>query len=140
MKKLTALLIAMMIMLTTLDVNAASYPEWRPDAPIPERPHLTRSGGTFEDGPSGVETWYNLRMGTCISIMRDMGYDTETYPYWIREDGAKMLGGYVMCAANVNIRPKGTVLETSLGMAIVVDKCAKAHTDNPYLLDMAVDW
>lgn len=135
------LMIIMLVLVLSIGgtVEAASYPEWRPDAPIPERPHLTRSGGTFP-GPNGKETWYNLRMGTCINIMRDLGYSVEEYPYWVREDGAKMLGEYVMCGANLTIRPKGTIIETSMGMAIVADRCERAYTENIYILDMAVDW
>lgn len=64
-------------------IVVAEYPEWRFDAPIPERPHLTKSAGVF-DGPSGKETYYNLPMGRCIQIMRDMGYSVEEYPYWVR--------------------------------------------------------
>lgn len=139
MKKYIAMLLVI-VMCASMTANAASYPEWRPDPPMPERPHLTRSGGTFKDGPSGIETWYNLNMNRCVEIMRANGYDEETYNVWIREDGAKMFGPYVMCAANVNLRPKGTILETSLGMAIVVDKCSRAHTEIPTLVDLAVDW
>lgn len=137
MRKIMIIMLVLILSVSTT-VEAAAYPEWRPDAPIPERPHLTRSGGKF-DGPSGLEKWYNLPMGRCITNMRNMGYDTETYPYWIREDGAKMLGEYVMCASNNNYRPKGTVIETSLGMALVVDSC-EAAASNPTLLDMCVDW
>lgn len=118
--------------------NFSQYPEWRPDPPEPERPHLTASSGTF-DGPSGKETYYNLPMGYCIQMMREMGYSVEEYPYWIREDGAKMLGNYVMCAAELSSRPKGTILETSLGEAIVVDTGTFAY-DNCTQLDMCVDW
>ena len=50
-----------------------------------------------------------------------------------------MLGEYVMCAANLNIRPKGTIVETSLGMAIVVDTGSFAAS-NETQLDMAVNW
>ena len=57
----------------------------------------------------------------------------------MREDGAKMLGEYVMCAANLNIRPKGTIIETSLGMGIVVDTGSFASY-NTTQLDLAVDW
>lgn len=137
MKKYVSLLLIVLLFASS-SVNAASYPEWRPDAPIPERPHLTKSGGVFS-GPSGREKYYNLPMGRCISIMRDKGYDVDEYPYWIREDGCKMLGCYVMCASNNSYRPKGTILETSLGMAIVVDSCAAASSE-PTLLDMCVDW
>ena len=128
------------VFVTTFSQGVAygSYPEWRPDAPEPEKPHLTKSAGVFQ-GPSGKETYYNLPMGTCITIMRNMGYSVEEYPYYVREDGAKMLGPYVMCAANLSIRPKGTILESSLGPAIVVDTGGFAHS-NTTQLDMAVDW
>lgn len=90
-------------------------------------------------GPSGRETYYNLNMGLCVAYMRDLGYDEIEYPYWIRDDGAKMLGNYVMCAANWSIRPKGTILETSLGDAIVVDT-GDFVLDYPNGVDLAVDW
>lgn len=138
MRKILITVLALLVLLPSMRVNAAAYPEYRPDAPVPERPHLTRSGGKF-DGPSGLEKWYNLPMGRCITNMRNMGYSVEEYPYWIREDGAKMLGEYVMCASNNNYRPKGTIIETSLGMALVVDSCEAAASD-PSLLDMCVDW
>ena len=135
---MAAIMVAMIILTSGITVNAESYPEWRPDAPVPERPHLTKSCGVFQ-GPSGKETYYNLPMGRCIDIMRDMEYTVEDYPFWIREDGAKMLGEYVMCAANLNIRPKGTIVETSLGMGIVVDTGRFASYDTTQL-DLAVDW
>ena len=71
--------------------------------------------------------------------MRDMDYSVEDYPFWVREDGAKMLGEYVMCAANLNIRPKGTIVETSLGMEIVVDT-GNFATSNETQLDLATAW
>ena len=90
-------------------------------------------------GPSGRETYYNLRMDNCVAYMRELGYDELEYPYWIRDDGAKMLGLYVMCAANWKIRPKGTIIPTSLGDAIVVDTGAFV-VDYPNGVDLAVDW
>lgn len=90
-------------------------------------------------GPSGRETYYNLKMDLCVYYMRELGYDEIEYPYWIRDDGAKMLGNYVMCAANWHIRPKGTLLETSLGTAIVVDT-GDFVNDYPEGVDLAVDW
>ena len=138
MNKIIAAIMTVAVLMSGMTVEAESYPEWRPDAPVPERPHLTKSSGVFQ-GPSGKETYYNLPMGRCIEIMRDMDYSVEDYPFWIREDGAKMLGEYVMCAANLNIRPKGTIVETSLGMAIVVDTGSFAAS-NEMQLDMAVNW
>lgn len=95
------------------------------------------TGGYY--GPSGRETYYNLRMDLCVFYMRELGYDELEYPYWIRDDGAKMLGLYVMCAANWKTRPKGTILETSLGTAIVVDT-GEFVEDYPNGVDLAVDW
>ena len=91
------------------------------------------------NGPSGYETYYNLPMGGVVSIMRDLGYDEETYPYWVRDDGVKMLGDYVIVAANLDERPYGTILPSSLGMAIVCDTGTFALS-NPSQLDIAVDW
>lgn len=90
-------------------------------------------------GPSGRETYYNLYMGNCVKYMRDLGYDEIQYPYWVRDDGAKMLGNYVMCAANWHIRPKGTIIPTSLGDAIVVDT-GDFVAEFPNGVDLAVDW
>ena len=78
-------------------------------------------------------------MGGVIKIMRDVGYSEEEYPYWIRDDGVKMFGPYVMCAANLELRPRGTIIETSLGTAIVCDTGNFAKKD-PTQLDIAVDW
>ena len=99
---------------------------------------LTKERGVFI-GPSGRETYYNLPMEGVINVMRGMGYDEERYPYWIREDGAKMLGPFVMCAANFETRPRGTILDTSLGEAICVDTggFVKTHPDG---IDLATNW
>lgn len=91
------------------------------------------------NGPSGFETYYNLPMGGVVDIMRNLGYSEEEYPYWVRDDGAKMLGDYIMVAANLDVRPYGTILPCSLGMAIVCDTGSFA-VSNPYQLDIAVTW
>lgn len=91
------------------------------------------------NGPSGKETYYNLNMTTVVNIMRKAGYSEEEYPYWIREDGVKMLGDYVIVAADFNTRPRGTILESSLGYAIVCDTGSFVKT-NPTQIDVAVNW
>lgn len=96
---------------------------------------MTAAGGVFY-GPSGKETYYNLDMSGVISIMRGIGNND---PYWIRSDGVKMLGNYVMVAANLNIRPRGSLVETSLGTGIVCDTGGFALS-NPTQLDIAVNW
>lgn len=99
---------------------------------------LTKSKGVVV-GPSGKETYYNLNMSGVVRIMRNLGYTEAEYPYWVREDGVKMLGNYVMVAANFNIRPRGTIVPSSLGDAIVCDTGGFAH-NNPTQLDIAVSW
>lgn len=99
---------------------------------------LSKSKGVVI-GPSGKETYYNLNMTNVISTMRRAGYSEAEYPYWVREDGVKMLGDYVMVAANYDIRPRGTILESSLGYAIVCDTGGFAKT-NPTQIDVAVTW
>ena len=99
---------------------------------------LTKQKGVIQ-GPSGKETYYNLNMSGVVRLMRNIGYSEEEYPYWVREDGVKMLGNYVMVAASFNIRPRGTILESSLGMAIVCDTGGFADR-NPTQLDIAVSW
>ena len=96
---------------------------------------LTPSLGTI-NGPSGKETYYNLNMSGVIAIMRRMG---NTDPYWVREDGCKMLGPYIMVAAHLGLRPRGSLVETSLGTGIVCDTGGFALT-NPYQIDIAVNW
>ena len=90
-------------------------------------------------GPSGKETYYNLNMSGCVSIMRSKGYSESEYPVWTRNDGAKMFGDYVMVAAELGSRPKGTLVETSLGTGIVVDTGGFAYS-NPTQLDIACNW
>ncbi len=91
--------------------------------------------GTIE-GPSGKETYYNLPMGGVIKNMKQRGFD---YEYSVREDGVKLYGGYVMCAANLEERPFGTLVQTSLGLGIVCDTGGFAKY-NRMQLDIAVDW
>jgi hypothetical protein len=104
----------------------------------PQEGCLTASGGVF-NGPSGRETWYNLPMDGVISIMRNAGFSEEEYPYWVREDGCRMLGDYIMVAANFDIRPRGSTLATSLGTGLVCDTGTFIYT-YPYGVDIAVDW
>lgn len=98
-------------------------------------PVLSRGSGTVM-GPSGKETYYNLNMAGVVNIMRCMGNEDE---YWVRDDGCKMLGDYIMVAANLNVHPRGSIVETSLGKAIVCDTGGFAKR-NPNQLDVAVTW
>ena len=118
----------------TIDVLYYEEPE-EPREPdwVWEGSVLTKSSGV-NYGPLGRETYYNLPMGRCIDIMRSYGYSVEEYPYWVRDDGVKMMGDYVMVAANTSLYSKGTIIPTSLGMAIVVDHCPSGA------IDICVTW
>ena len=98
-------------------------------------PKLTKSKGVNQ-GPSGKETYYNLPMSGVIKTMRRMGNNDK---YWVREDGCKMLGDYIMIAANLKVRPRGSLVETSLGTGIVCDTGGFAKR-NPKQIDIAVNW
>lgn len=127
-------------------------------------PKLTLPIGEIQ-GPSGKETYYNLNMSGCISIMKDIKENPDSDKY-IRvlseeakqkivknlesltsfeettdENKVKRIGQYVMCAADLRIRPKGTILKTSFGWGMVVDTGTFANTDDPTnQLDIAVNW
>jgi len=78
-------------------------------------------------------------MDYIVSVMRDMGFSEESYPYWVREDGVKMLGPYVMVAADLSLHPRGTTVETSLGTGLVCDTGGFVEW-NPTNIDIATDW
>ena len=113
-------------------------------APQPEQPnyepqpgdHLTKSGGVYY-GPSGKETYYNLNMNGVVSNAQNMGIEGE---YWVREDGCKMYGDYIICAADLNTHPRGSLVESSLGTCIALDTGGFATNGSGVALDIAVDW
>lgn len=99
---------------------------------------LTRRAGIVT-GPSGHETYYNLPMQGVVNIMRSNGFSASEYPYWVREDGVKMLGPYVMVAADLSIRPRGSIVPTTLGSGIVADTGSFINWDSTRL-DIATSW
>lgn len=101
-------------------------------------PRLTRKWWVF-NWPSGRETYYNLNMSGVVRNMRSIGYSESKYPYHVRNDGVKMLGPYVMVAANLAIRPKGTILPTSLWTWIVCDTWGFVRK-YPKWIDIATNW
>lgn len=88
-------------------------------------------------GPSGYETYYNLKMDGCMKILRDMGIQGE---YWVRDDGVKMYGDYVMVAADLNKHPRGSLVETSVGIGIVCDTGDFTTNGSGVNIDVAVTW
>ena len=119
-------------------IQEAQKKWWEAENAVWRGPVLTARAGTVM-GPSGKETYYNLPMQGVVRTMRGLGYSETEFPYWIRSDGCKMLGDKIMVAANLNVHPKGSVLETSLGSGLVCDTGGFARS-NPYQLDLAVNW
>lgn len=112
-----------------------AYDEWWEEEHRWKGPVLSKGRGV-NYGPSGKETYYNLNMNGVVRMMRNLGYTGE---YWVREDGCKMLGDYIMVAANLNLHPRGSIVETSLGEGIVCDTGGFAKR-NPTQIDIAVTW
>lgn len=98
-------------------------------------PVLNSYKGTVQ-GPSGKETYYNLNMNRIVQNMKNMGVQGE---YWVREDGAKMLGNYILVAANLNLHPRGSLVQTSMGIGLVADTGDFAKS-NPTQIDIATTW
>ena len=123
---------------TTRYIKKSKYISIKKDKKHRNNNRLSMQAGSCY-GPSGRETYYNLPMGGVISVMRGMGFSEKKYPYWIRDDGAKMLGRYVMVAANLGVRPRGTTVETSLGTGLVCDTGGFAAYDSTQV-DIATAW
>ena len=87
-------------------------------------------------GPSGKETYYNLNMNKIVDAMKRLGVNSE---YWVRNDGVKMYGDYIMCAADLSVYPRGSIVETSLGTGIVCDTGAFVKSTG-IALDIATTW
>lgn len=88
-------------------------------------------------GPSGgKEVYYNMNMSQVVANLKSAGYEGD---YWVRDDGIKMFGSYVMVAACYSVHPYGSFVETTLGTAIVCDTGTFAYS-YPQMLDVAVTW
>lgn len=96
---------------------------------------LTPAGGVNYYGEQR-ETYYNLPMEGVIQQARNFGIEGE---YWVRDDGVKMYGDYVICATNRDVHPMGSLVETSLGTGISLDTGGFAAAD-PYAVDIATSW
>lgn len=96
---------------------------------------LTQAGGVYWYGDQ-KETWYNLPMEGVIAQAQSNGIYGE---YWVREDGCKMYGDYIILACNRDVHPMGSLVETSLGTGISLDTGAFADI-NPTQVDIAVEW
>lgn len=79
------------------------------------------------------ETYYNLRMNRVVNNANNLGIPS---PYWVREDGCKMYGNYIIVAADYNYHPYGSLVVTSRGVGIVLD----TGTFKGDIIDIATSW
>jgi hypothetical protein len=122
---------------------------WYPD---PDGSQLTPIGGVnfyFDQ----KETYYNLDMSELIDAVyygwaywncdregrTNIDYCINCGGYWVRDDGVKMFGPYVIIAANLECHPRGSIVPTSKGLAIVLDTGDFAEWSLTWV-DIAVDW
>ena len=80
------------------------------------------------------ETWYNLPMKRVIA--RSDSATGLSDMYWIREDGVKMYGPWVICAAHPS-KIRYSRIQTSLGEGIILDTHTAKDTE---LIDIATTW
>lgn len=96
-----------------------------------------RRGVNYFEGQK--ETYYNLNMDR-IYAKADSNFGSH-HKKWVREDGVKMYGPYVVLAVNFRKYPYGTTdIPTSLGLGIALDTGAFATEDNLDQVDVAVTW
>lgn len=99
---------------------------------------LSKSKGvvmfTDSKGVMHRETYYDLPMTTVMKNCGAAGY------YTVRSDGAKVdKDGYILVAANLNIYPRCSIVETSIGLGKVYDTGGFVLV-HPYGFDLATDW
>ena len=100
---------------------------------------LTRTSGVawFE---GHKETFYNLDMtGVLYWSQMRLPEDMKGWEYWVREDGCKMYGDYIIVAADQEIHPFGSIVMTSLGEGIVLDTGTFIYS-NSEQIDIATNW
>ena len=104
--------------------------------PVQAKTLNKRDGVNYYKGTK--ETYYNLDM-TRIYAKADANFG-PWHKKWIRDDGVKMYGPYVVLAVPFDVYPYGTTdIETSLGLGIALDTGTFAET-NKNQVDVAVDW
>lgn len=81
-----------------------------------------------------IETWYNLPMTKVVERTDEQLGLSDMY--WIRDDGCKMYGPWIIVAADPSVT-RYTIVETSRGTGIVLDTQTTGDAD---IFDLAVEW
>lgn len=80
-----------------------------------------------------TETWYDLPMSKVVANAQEVGIPCE---YWVRDDGVKMFGEWVIVASHPSVT-RYSFVDTSLGLGIILDR---HEMPDKYLYDIATDW
>ena len=81
-----------------------------------------------------TETWYDLPMNKVVERTDEATGLTDMY--WIRSDGTKMYGEWVIVASHPSV-PRYSFVDTSLGLGIILDR---HEMPDKNLYDIATDW
>lgn len=108
------------------------------DAKVPHSVLNARDGVNWYDDGKGPhkETYYNLPMGKICQIAKQKGIEGE---YWETDEGLKMYGYFIICAADWDVHPYGSIVLTSHGPGKVLDTGAFKES-NPTQVDIATCW
>lgn len=98
---------------------------------------LTQGKGVNPNGPSGLETFYNQDLKGIWTWFGEKLHKAGWYyeDIRIRNDGVRVIKNrldgqwYVCCAADLKLRPRGIIVNTSLGKGVVLDY--NGHVDLP---------
>lgn len=86
------------------------------------------------------ETYYDLDMSKVMALAKNWEGCSHSGAYYVREDGVKIdEDGYVLIAAELNLYPRCSIVDTSLGLGKVYDTGAFALA-NKEQFDIATDW
>ena len=95
---------------------------------------LTARMGVLHNTETGLtEKYYNMNMSKVIQNAQKAGIPCE---YWVREDGCKMFGPWVIVASHPSVT-RYTFVETSRGTGIVLDR---HNVGDEKVIDLAVTW
>lgn len=95
---------------------------------------LTARAGRIINIDGRQETYYNLNMRRIVE-KADNHFNLGNL-YWVREDGCKMYSRYIIVAADWELHPYGTLVNTSRGMGIVLD----TGEFSGEIIDIATNW
>lgn len=129
------LIFVIIMLIALLVVVAHAKPIYQKHPILNKRDGVCYYDDGFGNGPH-KETYYNLPMKRVCQNAKDKGIYGE---YWETEDGLKMYGYFIICAANYEVHPYGSIVLTSHGPGKVLDTGGFAAT-NPTQIDIATCW